>query len=568
MRRPASVLALLSAACDGSEPASAPVPTPAAETWFEEASAARGLGFVCQSGHRERYLYPEIMCGGAALFDKENDGDLDAYLVQAGGVLTPRAERPGNQLFENDGKGRFADVSSGSGAEDRGYGMGTATGDFDSDGDTDLYVTNLDGNALLANDGSGRFTDVTSRARPDEERWSASAAFFDAERDGDLDLFVVNYIRWTVETERGCYTTPRGADYCGPKAYDSPAPSTLLVNLGEGSFADHSGAAGLLGAFGNGLGVGILDFDSDGWLDVFVANDGSRNHLWVNLKDGTFSEQALTAGCAVDHDGHLKAGMGVGVLDIDDDADEDLLVVNLANEHDSFFANQGRYFADRTAAVGLTRAGRKFTRFGAGFQDFDNDGFTDLFEATGHVAHGPEHPEPDRFAEPELLYRGVFSAAAASRGGTGGVLRFEEVLPRGGTAEPLVATGRAAAFGDVDGDGGVDVLVVNRDAPAHLLMNRVPRRGAWIRLRVLERHGSDALGALVTVRVGARTLTRRVRSDTSYCAANDPRVHIGLGGAPGVDDVLVHWIDGTEESFRPLAPGRDWTQVRDSARAR
>ena len=556
----ASVVGL--AACGGNDPEPTPEPAAPGEAWFEEAGAARGLTFVHRSGHQGRYLYPEILCGGGALFDKENDGDLDAYLVQAGGVLTPREERPGNQLFENDGKGRFADVSAGSGADDRGYGMGVASGDFDSDGDTDLYATNLGQDALLANDGRGRFTDVTAAAGAGDERWSTSAAFFDAERDGDLDLFVVNYILWTVESERTCYAAPRGEDYCGPKAYDNPAPSSFFVNGGDGTFSDHSSAAGLLGAFGNGLGVGVLDFDSDGWLDVFVANDGMRNQLWVNRKDLTFTDQALAAGCAVDQDGLLKAGMGVGVLDVDDDADEDLLVVNLTNEHDSFFANQGTYFADRTAAVGLTKVARKFTRFGAGFQDFDNDGFTDLFEANGRVAQGAENAGPDPFAEPDLLYRGV---PAAASGGAG--LRFEEVLPRGGTATLLVATGRAAAFGDVDGDGGVDVLVVNRDGPAHLLMNRAPGRGAWIRLRVLERHGSDALGALVSLRVGARTLTRRVHSDTSYCAANDPRVLVGLGAARGVDDVVVRWVDGTEESFGPLAAGRDWILAR-GARAR
>ncbi len=559
-------------ACGGADapaPSTAPATAPSGEAWFAEEAAERGLVFAHQSGHRKRFLYPEIICGGAALFDQDQDGDLDAYLVQSGGVLTPRAERPGNQLFENDGHGRFRDVSAASGADDRGYGMGVATGDCDQDGDTDLYVTNLEQNALLVNDGRGRFTDVTAAAGAGEERWSTSAAFFDAERDGDLDLFVVNYILWTLEAERTCYAAPHGEDYCGPKAYDNPAPSTFLVNRGDGTFEERSTAAGLRGAFGNGLGVGVLDFDSDGWLDVFVANDGMRNNLWVNRRDGTFADQALTAGCAVDQDGQLKAGMGVGVLDLDDDADEDLLVVNLTNEHDSLYLNQGGFFADRTAAAGLTRVGRRFTRFGAGFQDFDNDGHADLFQANGRVSHGAESSGPDPFAEPNLLYRGLLDGAKGPR--------FEEVLPRGGTAAALVATSRAAAFGDVDGDGGVDVLVLNRDGAAHLLRNRVAARGSWLRLRVLERHGADALGALVTLRTGGRTLTRRVRSDTSYCAANDPRVHLGLGAGEGVGaqgagargvEVSVRWLDGTQEAFGALAAGREWTLVRGTGQAR
>ncbi len=558
MRR--ALLGLLGAlaACGGTDPA--PAGGPAGQAWFVEEAAARGLVFAHQSGQRGRYLYPEILCGGAALFDKEDDGDLDAYLVQAGGVLRPRAERPGNQLFENDGQGRFADVSAGSGADDRGYGMGVASGDYDADGDTDLYLTNLEANALLANDGRGRFTDVTRATGTGEERWSTSAAFFDADRDGDLDLYVVNYILWTLESERVCYATPVGEDYCGPKAYDNPAPDTFYENRGDGRFTDRSLAAGMLGAFGNGLGIGILDFDSDGWLDVFVANDGSRNQLWVNRRDGSFEDRALAAGCAVDQDGQLKAGMGVSVLDLDDDGDEDLLVVNLMNEHDSFYRNEGTYFADRTASVGLTRVGRRFTRFGTGFQDFDHDGRIDLYQANGRVSRGPESAGADPFAELNLLYRGV-------AGATGADLRFDELAPRGGTAVPLAATSRAAAFGDVDGDGGVDILVVNRDGPAHLLMNRVPARAAWIRLRVRERSGSDALGARLTIRVGARVLTRRVHSDTSYCAANDARVHLGLGEARGVDEVVVRWSDGAEEAFGPFAAGRDWTVARGTGRA-
>jgi hypothetical protein len=556
----APIALILAAASCGEEGSLTKTPrAPEGPAWFEEAAAERGLVFRLVSGHRERFLYPEIICGGAALFDVEDDGDLDAYLVQAGGVLVPPAERPANQLFENDGRGHFRDVSAASGADDRGYGMGAATGDADGDGDTDLYLTNLGPNVLLANQGGGHFRDATSGSA--EAKWSTSAAFFDAERDGDLDLYVVNYILWRPESERTCYAAPHGEDYCGPKAYDDPAPDTLLVNRGDGSFEDRSSAAGLRGAFGNGLGVGILDADADGWLDVFVANDGSRNQLWMNRRDGTFEDRALAAGCAVDQDGQLKAGMGVGVLDLDGDADEDVLVVNLVNEHDSLYLNEGSYFADRTAAAGLTRVGRRFTRFGAGFHDFDQDGLADLFQANGRVSRAPEGTGPDPFVELNLLYRGLADAGAAG-------VRFEEVLPRGGTATPLIATSRAAAFGDVDGDGGVDVLVVNRDGPAHLLLNRAPDRGAWIRLRVDERSGAPALGALVTLHAGERRWVRRVRSDTSYCAANDPRVHLGLGALTGVSEVVVRWVDGTEESFGTLAANREWRLARGTGRAR
>jgi hypothetical protein len=557
MKRRLASLALLGLAACGPEVATSSASATGEEygtPWFREEARVRGLVFEHRTGFSGRYLYPEIACGGGGLFDMDGDGDLDAYLVQSAGVLTPPAERPGNQLFANRGDGRFEDVSAGSGADDRGYGMGVAAGDADGDGDNDLYVTNLGENALLENDGRGRFRDVTAERHAGETRWSSSAAFFDADRDGDLDLFVANYIGWTIESERVCYAPPHGETYCGPLAYDSPLPSTFLRNDGGGSFTNRSREAGLLGSFGNGLGVGILDVEGDGWLDVFVACDGSKNMMWINKADGTFVDRAVPLGCAADQDGQIKAGMGVGLADLDGDADEDLLVVNLTSEHDSLFVNEGTYFADRTATFGLTRVSQRFTRFGVNFFDFDQDGILDLYEANGRVSHGPESTGPDPFAEPNVLYAG--------KGG-----RFEEVLPRGGTSPTLVAASRAAAFGDVDGDGGVDILVVNKDGPAHLLLNRAPGRGSWIRFRVVSESGADALGALVSLRVGERELVRRVRSDGSYCATSDPRVHFGLGALARVDEVLVRWVDGREEAYGPFETGREWRLARGAGRA-
>ena len=518
--------------------------------WFVEEAAERGLAFTLESGQGERYLYPEIVCGGGALFDMDGDGDLDAYLVQSGGVITPASERAGNALFENDGSGRFRDVSSGSGADDRGYGMGVATGDYDGDGDVDLYVTNLEENALLRNEGGGRFVDVTQEAGVSETLWSTSASFLDYDRDGDLDLWVVNYIFWSVESERACYAQPHGETYCGPKAYDKPAPDTLFRNEGDGTFTNVTTEMGLKGSFGNGLGIGVSDFDGDGWLDVFVANDGTKDQLWINRQGEGFDDRGVAFACAADQDGHIKAGMGVAVADLDDDADEDLLVVNLTGEYDSLFLNQGTHFVDRTASAGLTTASQTYTRFGVGFQDFDNDGWLDLYEANGRVSHGPSAKAgEDPFAESNLLYRGTESG------------RFAVVEPRGGTPDALVATSRGASFGDVDGDGGVDVLVYNRDAPAHLLMNRVEGRGEWIRFAVVD-SGRDALGAELTFSLGDRTIMRRVRASSSYCAANDPRVHVGVPGVAEVTDVTVRWVDGTTESFGNRAAGQDWRLVR------
>ncbi len=562
-------VALLAVACreppaPPAEPANPPAP------WFVEVAAEAGLDFVHRSGHDgERFLLPESVAGGGALFDIDGDGWLDVYLVQSAEVP---GRPPGNRLYRNlagDGDGlRFADVTDGSGAGDRGYGVGVATGDYDGDGDTDLYVTNVGPNVLLRNDGGGRFTDATAAAGVGDPGHGASAAFLDADLDGDLDLFVVNYVVWSERIERHCRNKLGEADYCDPNEYDAPAPDVLYRNGGAApggivTFTDVSREAGLRAAFGNGLGVVVADFDGDRLPDVFVANDRTPDQLWIHLGvvDGgvRFEDRALVAGCATGDEGVAKAGMGVAARDLDGDGDRDLLVVNYSAESDSFFRNEGSYFVDATAAVGLKTASRPFTRFGLGLADFDNDGVGDLYEAAGRVARASPKPGDDPYAEPNLLFRGVRPGPG---GGSGGGVRFAEVEPRGGTAELLAATSRAAAFGDVDNDGGVDVLVVNRDGPVHLLVNAVADRGHWIAFRVVGGDGGDALGATVRLEAGPRiggrrSIVRDVRTASSYCAAGDPRIHVGLGAERWAREIAVEWPEGgPAEPFGDFEAGR------------
>jgi hypothetical protein len=516
--------------------AETPATTAAAPPWFEEIAVRAGIDFVHHSGHDRRHLLPEIMGGGAALFDMDNDGFLDLYLIQNGNLSDPSAGS-GNRLYRNRGNGTFEDVTGSSGAGVRGYGMGVTAGDFDNDGFTDLYITNFGSNVLLRNDGRGHFVDVTAKAGVASAGWSTSAAFVDYDGDGDLDLFVAHYLNWRPAAEVECFSLSGVPDYCSPASYDLPSAATLYQNNGNGTFTDVSARSGLTAAVGNGLGVVAGDFNGDGRIDVMVSNDRTPNHLWLNEGGGRFREAALAMGCALDQDGVAKSGMGVDAVDLDDDGDRDLLVVNLDGESDSFFRNQGTFFVDDTVSIGLRTPSRRFTRFGTAFRDFDNDGWLDLYEANGRVGRQSETYSADPYAEPSLLFRGLAGP------------RFEEVAPRGGTSPLLVASSRAAAFGDIDNDGGVDVVVVNRDSRPFLLHNVVKARGHWAMLRVVEEHGRDALGAEVTMTVGSRTIRRDVRAALSYLASNDPRVHVGLGQETIARNVTVKWADGLNERF-------------------
>ena len=532
------------ASCSRGTESSPKPPADQAPPWFEEVATARGIAWSHRSGHETKFLLPEIMGGGAALFDMDGDGDLDLYLVQSGSVVKPGAKDPPNRLYRNRGDGIFEDATIGSGADIAGYGMGVAAGDYDNDGDADLFVTSLSANTLLQNDGSGRFVDVTARAGIAGRGWSTSAAFFDGDADGDLDLFVLRYINWSAGGELQCFSLTGAPDYCSPRNYEAPLSAILFRNNGDGTFVDASDRAGLHTAFGNGLGIVVTDANRDGRPDVFVANDAMANQLWINTGQLQFRDEALVRGTAVDEDGSAKSGMGVDAKDLDDDGDEELLVVNLDGESDSLYRNDGAFFSDATAAAGLRAVSRPFTRFGTAWLDFDNDGWLDLFEANGRVGQQAERYGPDIYAEPSLLFRGA-------RGGA-----FAEVRPRGGTASLLVASSRAAAFGDIDNDGGVDIVVVNRDHTPYLLRNIAPGRGHWLMLRVLEPNGRDSIGAEVTAAIGSRRVMRTVRAAYSYLASNDPRVHLGLGAETRVANVSVRWPGGLTESFGDLDADR------------
>jgi hypothetical protein len=536
---------------------------------FRDVADESGLRFRHFTGSSGEYFMPEIMGAGGALLDYDGDGDLDVLLVQGAMVderKTPAEARfppapgqpPGTRLFRNDldpgargiGRLRFTDVTEKAGLRFLGHGMGVAVGDYDNDGRPDVYLTAFGSNALYHNDGDGTFTDVTRAAGVDDPRWSTSATFFDYDADGDLDLFVANYLDFTIAGNKTCFDAVGARDFCSPARY-RPVPGRLFRNDGGGRFADVTEASGIAKAFGPGLGAVAADFDRDGRLDLYVANDGTANQLWLNRGNGKFEEQGLLSGTAYNAEGLPQGSMGVAAGDVDADGDEDLLVTNLPREGSTFYLNQGEgRFQDMTDAWGLRAPSLPFTGFGTGWIDYDNDGRLDLFVANGAVnIVEAQRGQPYPFQQPKQLFHNEGRPPLRE-------VPTEAAGPGVGRAE----VSRAAAFGDVDEDGGIDVLVTNNNGPVRLLLDQAPR-GHWLQARLRGvQDNADGLGAWVGLsRKGAPTLWRRARADGSYLAASDPRVHFGLGGSTAYEALVVQWPSGRRETWTGLGADRTVT---------
>lgn len=532
--------------------------------WFKEITTEVGLDFAHETGPSGFRELPEINGSGAALFDFDNDGDLDIYLT-SGHRKLPRestAKDPVNRLYRQDPDGGYVDVTAESGLGDGGYGMGVAIGDIDNDGDTDLYVANYGPDRLYRNRGDGTFEDVTAAAGIKVTGWSSSTAFLDYDRDGFLDLYVARYVDY--DPKRRCFDHAGRLEYCGPLEFP-PFHDHLLHNDGDGTFTDVSEAAGITSISAAGLGVVCEDLNDDGWIDVYVANDAHANQLWINQGNGTFKDDALILGAAYNLHGQPEAGMGVVAADVDNDADLDLFMTHLMEESNTLYRNlgMGRGFEDVTGESGLAESSIVFTGFGTAALDIEHDGDLDLVVLNGRVRQGKPAgtvhlPVPwNLYAEPNLVYQndgtGHFSVVGAP---VASLCQTSEVS-------------RGLAIGDIDSDGDIDLLISNLQGRARLYRNDTPRKGHWLGVRAVDpRLKREAIGARVTIFAGNRRLVRTINRGFSYLSSSDPLAHFGLGNSAKINHIEVRWPDGLRERFPGVSGDRNVVLLRGTGQSR
>ena len=547
------LICFLCLACNSTEETAPPAPlqhaAPAASSlYFVEVASAVGLTWQHENGRSPQRYFPETMGGGGAFFDYDGDGDLDVYAVNGAFIAAdPRDAVPVNSLFRNDGQ-RFVSVAAG--VAHPGVGMGVAAADYDSDGDLDLYLTNFGPNALFRND-DGHFAEIGRRTGVADARWGTSCAFADYDRDGDLDLYVANYVAYDPAAARADQVPYMASyeSYGGQAPVGYPHPDNfqgqadlLYRNDGAGRFVDVSAGTGIADASGKGLGVVFGDCDSDGWPDIYVANDAVRNFLYHNNRDGTFAERAGLAGVAYGQDGQMEAGMGVDWGDYNGDGVLDLTVTNFQAEPNALYRGEGGFFSVATFAAGTGLPSLPFLGFGTQFFDPDLDGDLDLFAANGHVLDNVRDiDQSTSYGQRNLLFR--------NDGG-----RFAEVSEAAGPGFSLERVSRGSATGDYDGDGDPDLLVFNSGQPLSLLRNDQGEANHWITIQLAGVNGNpNGIGARLTSTSGDLVQTRELRGSRSYLSQSQLRICLGLGKRPQLDALEVRWPSGRTERFGPFA---------------
>lgn len=512
-----------------------------AEIRFEDIAAKAGLRFELRNGAAGDFHQPELMLGGVGVLDYNNDGCMDIFFTN--GAAMPSLKKTGpeysNRLFRNNCDGTFTDVTEKAGVGGEGYSMGVAIGDYDNDGYPDIFVTGVNRNFLYHNRGDGTFEDVTEKAHltgvdPHYGKlWSVSAAWVDVDNDGWLDLFVTNYVQWDPKLEPTCGTKHQPL-YCRPDAYHD-TPNQLFRNNHDGTFTDISESSGIGKHLGKGMGVAVADYDGDGLMDIFVANDSVPNFLFHNLGGGKFEETGLLAGVALDDNGRPVAGMGADFRDFENDGRPDLIVTGMVNDTYPLFRNTGKspMFDDDTAESGLALVTRTLTGWGVGFYDLDNDGFKDVFTANAHF------PALDR-------YLGTAAALPNSIFHNLGDGRFEDVSKNAGTDFQVSGQYRGVAFADFDNDGRVDAVVTNVNGPARLFHNITEGAGHWLALKLTGTHSNrDGIGAKIAVTLpDGRKLYNHCTTSVGYASSSEPLVRFGLGNATTAKLIEIRWPSG------------------------
>lgn len=519
---------------------------------FVDITRSSGINFKHTSAPEKKYIV-ESMSGGVALFDYDNDGYLDFYFTNSLTVDTagdPKSSR--SALYRNQGNGTFVDVTDQAGVAYPGWAMGVVTADYDGDGLLDLYVTCFGSNRLYRNRGDGTFIDVTEGAGVDDPRWSTGAAFGDFDNDGDLDLFVANYVDFKLddlpEFGKGRLCQYRGVPVqCGPRGLPG-AGDSLFRNNGDGTFTDVTNEAGMTDPKGRyGLGVVWSDLDEDGLIDLFVANDSGPNFLYKNNGDGTFIETAFFSGVAVGEDGNEQGCMGVALGDYDRDGRLDLFVTNFSDEYNTLYRNLGNLsFIDTSYASKVAAVSLPFVGWGTEFIDFDNDGWLDLLAVNGHVYPQVDHIDVGTsYAQRKLLFYNNRDCT------------FSEVAAQAGEGLMLRRTSRGAAFGDIDNDGDIDMVVNDLDGPPMLLSNQKGNRNNWISIKTVgTKLNRNALGARVRIVAGDMVQVAEVHSSGSYISQSDTRLHFGLGEKTRIDLIEVRWPGGRVDKIENVPANR------------
>lgn len=508
----------------------------------------RSIPFSLDSGETYEKHAPETMAGGVAIFDYDNDGNLDIFFTNGAEISTLKKTSPRqwNRLFHNNGDGTFTDVTEKAGLKGTGYDTSVTIGDYDNDGYEDIFVGGVHRNTLYHNNGDGTFTDVTTKAgldHPDREYgplWSVGGAWMDVNNDGLLDLVVVNYLSWDAQKEPRCVNNGK-PEYCHPRFY-KPSPNQLFINKGNDTFVDVSAQAGIRSHLGKGMGVGIADYDGDGLPDIFIANDKLPNFLFHNLGNGRFQEVAISAGVALPENGNVISGMGVDFRDLNNDGHPDIALVALQNETFPIYENNGKGgFTEITAESGMTLLSAPMSGYSPNIADFDNDGWKDIFVSRGDVA-SPNMAGQLPVDQPNTVFRNLkgerWSALTAEAG-------FTVVSPK---------RHRGSAFGDLNHDGKLDLVVSAIGAPAEIWINDTSNRNHWLELALRgTRSNRDGIGAKIRLTAGGQVQFNHVSTASGYGSSSAGPVHFGLGADRIVNEIQIRWPSGTVQTLRDVA---------------